>query len=71
MAIKTFSCHIHRALTRLKSVFVTLFREDATSSNMPPGLRRVCNDFYHPAGAGVEDLEKGQHQFQSPKSAVN
>ena len=22
------------------------------------------NDFYHPAGAGAEDLEKGQHQFQ-------
>ena len=61
---KDFSCHIHRALTRLKSVFVTLFREDATSSNMPPGLRKVCNDFYHPAGAGVEDLEKGQHQLQ-------
>ena len=59
-----FSCHIHRALTRLKSVFVTLFREGATSSNMPDGLRKVCNDFYHPAGAGVEDLEKGQHQFQ-------
>ena len=55
---------MHRALTRLRSVFVTLFREGATSSNMPPGLRKVCNDFYHPAGAGVEDLEKGQHQFQ-------
>ena len=38
---KYFSCHIHRALARLKSVFVTLFCEDATSSNMPPGLRKV------------------------------
>ena len=61
---KDFSCHIHRALTRLKSVFVTLFKDDATSANMPAGLRKVCNDFYHPAGAGMEDLEKGQHQFQ-------
>ena len=45
-------------------MFVTLFKDDATSANMPAGLRKVCNDFYHPAGAGVEDLEKGQHQFQ-------
>ena len=60
---KYFSCHIHRALTRLKSVFVTLFREGASSSNMPDGLRKVCNDFYHPAGAGWGNLEKGQRQF--------
>ena len=38
---KDFSCHIHRALTRLKSVFVTLFKDDATSANMPAGLRKV------------------------------
>ena len=61
---KYFSCHIHRALTRLKSVFVTLFREGATSSNMPDGFRKVCNGFCHPAGATWEDLEKGQHPFQ-------
>ena len=31
---------------------------------MPEGLRKVCNDFHHPAEATWEDLEKGQHQFQ-------
>ena len=31
---------------------------------MPDGLRKVCNGFYHPAGAGWGNLEKGQHQFQ-------
>ena len=60
---KDFSAHIHRALTRLKSVSITLYREGATST-MPPGHRKICNDFYHPASVtNLEDLEKGQHQF--------
>ena len=60
---KDFSAHTHRALTRLKSVFITLYREGATST-MPPGHRKICNDFYHPASViNLEDLEKGQHQF--------
>ena len=41
---KDFSAHIHRALTRLKSVFITLYREGATAT-MPPGHRKICNDF--------------------------
>ena len=40
-----FSCHIHRALIRLKSVFVTLFREGAIHSNEVVGIRKVCNGF--------------------------
>ena len=55
---KDFSAHIHRALTRLKSVFITLYREGATAT-MPPGHRKICNDFYHPGSAtNMEDLEK-------------
>ena len=59
---KYFSCHIHRALTRLKSVFITLFKEGAEGT-MPAGHRKVCNDFCHPASTtNREDLEAGQHQ---------
>ena len=57
---KDFSAHIHRALTRLKSVFVTLYREGATST-MHPGTRKICNDFYHPASSSLfENIEVGQ-----------
>ena len=57
-----FPAHIHRALTRLKSVFVTLYKEGATST-MPPGHRKIANDFHHPGSAtNMEDLEKGMHQ---------
>ena len=60
---KDFSAHIHRALTRLKSVFITLYREGATAT-MPPGHRKICNGFYYPGSVtNMEDLEKGQHQF--------
>ena len=59
---KDFSAHIHRALTRLKSVFITLYREGATAT-MPPGHRKICNDFYNPASSSnLGNLEAGQHQ---------
>ena len=59
---KDFSAHIHRALTRLKSVFVTLYREGSYTS-AHPGTRKQCNDFYHPASNNqYENLEWGQHQ---------
>ena len=63
MAIrKDFSAHIHRALTRLKSVVITLYKDGATAV-MNPGTRKVCNGFYHPASASnVESFEDGQHQ---------
>ena len=47
---KGFSAHIHRALTRLKSVFIILYR-DGAASTMHPGTRKQCNDFYHPASS--------------------
>ena len=61
-----FSAHVHRSLTRLKSVFVTLFKDSVPGQGPPevklPGERKVCNDFYHPASAfAEEDLEKAQH----------
>ena len=60
---KDFSAHIHRALTRLKSVFITLYREGATAT-MPPGHRKFCNGFYHPASSSnLGNLEAGQHAF--------
>ena len=40
---KYVPAHIHRALTRLKSVFVTLYKEGATAT-MPPGHRKIAND---------------------------
>jgi hypothetical protein len=64
---KNFNANIQRALTRLKSVFITLFK-DAGNGLGPaevkyPGMRKVCNDFYHPASTQPsEDLEVGQHQ---------
>ena len=64
---KDFSAHIHRALTRLKSVYITLFNNWAGTGVGPaevklPGMRKVCNDFYHPASINaMEDLEQAQH----------
>ena len=59
---KYFSAHIHRALTRLKSVFVTLYKEGAAAT-MPPGHRKIANGFYHAGSVtNMEDLEKGQHR---------
>ena len=37
---KYFPAHIHRALTRLKSVFITLYKDGAIAT-MPPGHRKV------------------------------
>ena len=37
---KDFSAHIHRALTRLRSVFFTLYKDGATAV-MNPGIRKV------------------------------
>ena len=64
---KDFSAHIHRALTRLKSVYITLFNNWAGTGVGPaevklPAMRKVCNDFYHPASINaMEDLEQAQH----------
>ena len=64
---KDFSAHIHRALTRLKSVYTTLFNNWTGAGAGPaevklPAMRKVCNDFYLPASVNaMEDLEQGQH----------
>ena len=59
---KDFSAHIHRALTRPKSVLITLYKEGAETVK-PPGHRKVANGFCHPASSSaLEDLEKGQPQ---------
>ena len=44
-------------------MFITLYREGATST-VHPGHRKTFNVFDHPAsGTNLEDPEKGQHQF--------
>ena len=64
---KDFCAHIHRSLTRLKSMYITLFNNWTGTGAGPaevklPAMRKVCNDFYHPASVNaMEDLEQGQH----------
>jgi hypothetical protein len=55
---KDFSAHISRALTRLKSVCITLHRSDED-------WYKVCNNFYHPMGASTAEQgyqSEGEHQ---------
>ena len=43
-------------------MFITLYNEGA-GTTMPPGHRKVANDFYHQASVSAfEGLGKGQHQ---------
>ena len=64
---KYLSAHIHRALIRLTSVYITLFNSWTGTGAGPaevklPAMREVCNDFFHPASVNaMEDLEQGQH----------
>ena len=64
---KDFSAHIHRAIIRLKPVYITLFNSWTGTGSGPAevkllAMRKVCNEFYHPASVNaVEDLEQGQH----------
>ena len=59
---KDFSAHIHRALTRLKAVYITLFNNWSGQGTGPaevmlPGMRKACNDFDHPTSMkAAEDL---------------
>ena len=65
---KDLSAHIHRALARLKSVYITLFNSWSGQGHGPaevklPAMSKICNDFYHPASvSAAEDLEEGQHE---------
>ena len=56
---KNFSVNISRALTRLKSVFITLYRD---LPNEP--LLKECNNFYHPAhDYNVPFILGSEHQY--------
>ena len=46
--------HVSRSLTRLKSVFITMFAKPDTRV---PG-KDVCNDFWHPMDGGSYDFDK-------------
>ena len=56
---KIFSAHINRALTRLKSVFITLHSTDGA-------WYKQANHFYHPIENSASDQYgiAGEHQFQ-------
>jgi hypothetical protein len=55
---KNFSVNISRALTRLKSVFVTLHKEGADA------YLKECNQFYHPAlNYNVPFNNHSEHQY--------
>jgi hypothetical protein len=55
---KNFSVNISRALTRLKSVFITLHRDLANP------LLKECNNFFHPAtGSPNGFLSNSEHQY--------
>jgi len=54
---KNFSAHITRAVTRLKSIFMTLHKPDNVTY-------KQCNDFYHPCtNSGVLTLAN-EHSYQ-------
>ena len=56
-AIKNFSTHINRSLTRLKSLFITLGHTETAR-------RKEVNNFYHPMSAGANDdyFVEDEHQ---------
>ena len=56
---KKISANIHRALSRLKSIFVTLNHTDTTQSE-------EANNFYHPISTKLNDGYdiEDEHTFQ-------
>ena len=66
----TYSCNITRSLTRLKSVFVNFDWEGAGEPG--PGMlpasgaefRKTFNDFYHPSGDYLIQLQDKEIEFQ-------
>lgn len=61
---KNFSVNVARALTRIKSVFVTLYRSEVAPEALRPALKEA-NYFYHPADqhANHEYFIEDEHQF--------
>ena len=54
---KNFSVHITRAVTRLKSIFITLHKPDGVAY-------KQANDFYHPASTGAQLFLVDEHSDQ-------
>ena len=61
---KNFSVNVARALTRIKSVFVTLYRSEVAPEALRPALKEA-NYFYHPADQQANDeyILEDEHQF--------
>ena len=54
---KDFSAHITRAVTRLKSSFVTLHKSGGAAY-------KQCNDFYHPCSLSGSQTLANEHSYQ-------
>ena len=55
--IKDFSAHITRAVTRLKSIFITLHKHDNVTY-------KQVNDFYHPSSSYGQLTLANEHSYQ-------
>jgi len=54
---KNFSAHITRAVTRLKSIFITLHKSDGVAY-------KQVNDFYHPCSTNGQVTLANEHSYQ-------
>ena len=54
---KNFSAHIARAVTRLKSIFITLHKPDGVAY-------KQVNDFYHPCSSNGALTLANEHSYQ-------
>ena len=54
---KNFSAHITRAVTRLKSIFITPHRPDGAAY-------KQANDFYHPSSTNGQLTPSNEHPYQ-------
>ena len=54
---KNFSTHITRAVTRLKSIFITLHKHDGVAY-------KQANDFYHPCSTNGQLTLSSEHAYQ-------
>ena len=52
-----FSAHITRAVTRLKSIFITLHKNDGITY-------KQANDFYHPCSTNGQLTLSSEHSYQ-------
>ena len=57
LVLKNFSAHITRAVTRLKSIFITLHKPDGVAY-------KQVNDFYHPCTHNCALTLANEHTYQ-------